>query len=134
MSEESKQVECRMCKATCVPTPMRDFYVDDVAGPGTGLCETCMMKPHIPREPVAIPQNHEDKACRKGTGATTCLYLSFSCNAGGGWVCAHSSVHAPSLYARAEQGKMRARSINCEGPDKEFKLLETPIRVGPAEE
>jgi len=55
---------------------------------------------------------HVASVCRPGAGAETCRYLTID----DGWACA---VGNPKLVAfieaRAKEGRMTARAVNCSG-------------------
>lgn len=110
----NESVTCRECRATYVPSFMQDFYQDDKDGPGTGLCEQCMMNEVFNKDPVPVPsEEHCENVCKRGKGADACIFLCFT----GGFACAKGSGMNNQLVQKAQAGLMTASSCNCDGPD-----------------
>ncbi len=119
MSENKDvKVTCRKCgKGPYTPSFIDDFYQDNVAGPGTGLCESCMMAEAFkPKEPVEIEKNHLKSVCKFGGGSSTCRFLVIA----GDFKCTKGSGLHQTIEARAET--MTAKGDNCGGPP-DFKKI-----------
>ena len=114
--ENPQMVTCRKCHCPpYIPSLMRDFYQDDKDGPGTGLCERCMMaEAFSPKpDPVAVTEEQKERLCMTGetTGSSkTCRYLVMSA----GYCCAKGSSLQATIDARVQT--MRAKGDNCSGP------------------
>lgn len=128
-------VMCRKCRLIFAPSFGFDFYPDDKAGPGTGLCERCMMSEVFNADPVDLPEpGWEDKVCCRGKGAETCIFLVVVPGSPGSmFKCGLGSGMNNMLVERAQAGSMKARSIRCEGKHGQFALKEPPIKLGPDE-
>ena len=111
-----KQVTCRKCgHGPYTPSFTFDFYEDGKAGPGTGLCETCMLQEALKSdEPVEVPDNHRNRVCLGKGGKTTCRFLVFD----GKYKCAKGSQMHNFIESRV--GTMGAKGDNCSG-SPEFK-------------
>jgi hypothetical protein len=110
------EVICRKCGCgPYVPDLINDFYVDNVNGPGTGLCEKCFIAQVMaPKDQVQVEDAHCENVCKRGQGAATCRFLTF----GKGFSCAKGSGLEPEIQSRADT--MRSKGNNCSGPP-EFK-------------
>jgi hypothetical protein len=110
------EVICRQCGCgPYVPDFKNDFYVDDVDGPGTGLCEKCFLHNALaPKDPVIIEGIHVEDVCRKSGGAAVCRFLVLS----DGFKCAKGSRLEEYIQSRLKT--MGAKGDNCSGPP-EFK-------------
>ncbi len=121
-SEKPVQVTCRKCgHGPYTPNFTFDFYEDGVDGPGTGLCEKCVMtqvlNPLADKEPTAMTDKHLDAVCRMGGDSACCRYVLFS----SGFKCAKGSNMQSTIDSRAKT--MKAKGDNCSGP-LEFKKVQ----------
>lgn len=130
---ESTEAQCRKCKTKFIPSFVNDFYEDGVDGPGTGLCESCMMNEVFNQPPKDLPTPEwVDTVCRKGQGPATCIFLVIppagESKVGAMFMCAKGSRMNNMIAERAQQGKMVARSCNCTGHPA-FQPEATPIEI-----
>lgn len=125
----SEMVSCRKCKCEpYIPSFSRDFYVDDIDGPGTGLCERCMMNAVFNKDPVPVPsEGHSETVCKRGKGPETCVFLGFS---EGKFIYLKGSGANNTIVENAKSGSMSADAINCEGPPS-WQLREPAFRYHP---
>lgn len=126
MKPVTTQVACRKCKDTYAPTFIKDFYQDDKDGPGSGLCESCMMNEELNKDPVAVPsEDHLMKVCKMGGGRDTCVFLMFSPSVKG-LSCGNHSGLNNTIVNKAVNGNSVSRCINCDGPPS-FALKVPPF-------
>ena len=129
----SIQVQCRKCKKEFEPSFSFDFYQDDKEGPGTGLCERCMMNEAFNPPALELPGGEQRaiEVCKRGCGRETCIFLSFSgaWEGAGIWKCLKSTGLNNSLIEKARTGKMGARMIRCDGGQhgRNWELKEPPL-------
>ena len=114
----NKEVTCRKCHATYVPSFIRDFYPDG-KDPKVGLCESCMMQENFgpkepPKEPVDIPEEKIKTLCKPGDGAATCSFLL--AGRGARFSCSKGTAFQATIDNRRAAGTMGAKGDNCSGP------------------
>jgi hypothetical protein len=114
---EGKEVTCRECQTTYVPSFANDFYPDG-ADPKVGLCERCLITGVLaPKQPTDIPDGHEVMVCKFGKGQSTCAFMILSSGSGGlRKQCAKGSHYERIIRDRLEKKSMGAKGDNCSGP------------------
>ncbi len=114
---DNKQVTCRKCKLSFIPSFTFDFYRDG-KDPEVGLCENCMISealaPKKPNsDPSPLPAGYDATVCKFGKGQETCSFLGMS---GNGLRCLKGSPLESNIIQRRREDSMGAKGDNCSGP------------------
>lgn len=124
--DTAREFQCRSCKRQFVPSVTCDFYEDNVDGPGTGLCEPCLMRSVFDAAPKPLPRpGFEKEVCRIGQGAATCCFATMSLDGSGQFQCAKWSGLNNEIVGRQKKGTMLSIGLNCDGPPS-FKPFDPP--------
>lgn len=116
-SENSTKETCAKCGRVWVPSFSVDCYTIDELK----ICEPCAM-PILFKTgtPELLKEDHVVNVCKRGQGAETCAFLSFS----QGFACGKNSSIDEALRQRIAEGTMSAKSDNCTGTPA-FKIMAT---------